>query len=195
MRRVILKWVYPLFMFYRRVSGKLIVYKNVSLTPPTSSFYNLKAVKNNGVVLDFNQLAGRYVLIVNTASDCGYTHQYHELEKLQQQYGATLTILIFPSNDFHQEQGSDEEIAAFCQIAYRLSLPVMKKTVVTHSPHQHEVYKWLTDKKLNGWNNQEPRWNFGKYLITPDGVLSHYFDSGVSPASETIRSAISPDKK
>jgi len=136
------------------------------------------------------------VLIVNTASNCGYTNQYQELQKLYDQYKEKLIVLAFPSNDFkEQEKGNDEEIAAFCQVNFGVSFPLAKKTVVVKAPDQNKVYEWLTRKELNGWNDQQPTWNFSKYLIDEKGQLSHYFDPAVSPLSEDVVQAIKTGSK
>ncbi|HXL59000.1 MAG TPA: glutathione peroxidase, partial [Chitinophagaceae bacterium] len=134
---------------------------------------------------------GKKVLLVNTASDCGYTGQYEELEKLYQQYKQRLIVIGFPANDFkEQEKGSDEEIAQFCTINYRITFPLMKKSIVIKSPGQNEVFQWLTDKNKNGWNDQQPVWNFSKYLVNEEGILSWYFDPSISPMSNSAINAI-----
>ena len=122
------------------------------------------------------------ILIVNTASDCGYTPQYTDLEKLYKEYKDKLIILGFPANDFgEQEKGSNEEIASFCQINYGVTFPLMQKSTVIKSAAQNEVFKWLSDKNKNGWNEQEPTWNFCKYLVDENGILVNVYNSSVSP--------------
>ena len=163
---------------------------NVAGTPPLLSFHTLSAQLNNGHSFEFSQLKGKKVLIVNTASDCGYTPQYEELQKLHEMGKDFLHIIAFPSNDFkEQEKGDDKAIAAFCE-KYRVSFPLAKKTSVVKSSRQHPVYEWLTSKEKNGWNDQEPTWNFSKYLINENGILTHYFEPFVSPLSRLVLQAV-----
>lgn len=156
-------------------------------TQPPVSFYSLKATLGNGGEFDFTQLKGKKVLLVNTASNCGYTNQYDDLQKLNEQFHNKLVILGFPANDFkEQEKGNDEEIAQFCKINFGVTFPLMKKSSVIRDADQNEVFKWLTDSTRNGWNRKQPSWNFSKYLINEEGVLIKYFDPSVSPLSEEV---------
>ena len=160
-------------------------------TNATQSIYNLEAVLNNQQLLKFEALKGKKVLLVNTASNCGYTPQYAELQKLHQQYKNKLMIIGFPANDFkEQEKGSDDEIARFCQVNYGVDFPIAKKSTVVASAYQNPVFKWLTHKDLNGWNDQQPVWNFSKYLINEKGQLTHVFKPSVSPLSKEVIEAI-----
>lgn len=153
---------------------------------PPVPFYNLSTVLNNGNNLSFADLKGKKVLIVNTASDCGYTNQYEALQKLYEQYKDKLVVIGFPANDFkEQEKGNDEEIAAFCKLNYGVTFPLAKKSSVIGAD-KNEVFNWLSDKNKNGWNEQEPVWNFSKYLVSEDGVLLQYFDPGISPTGNEI---------
>jgi glutathione peroxidase len=148
---------------------------------PAVPFHQLQAVKPDGSLFDFGMLQGKKTLIVNTASDCGFTPQYKELEELYKRSDNKLEILGFPSNDFAgQEPGSDEEIASFCQVNYGVSFPLFRKDSVL-DPKFQVVYKWLKDKDLNGWNSQPPAWNFYKYLIDEKGVLQAVYGPEVSP--------------
>jgi glutathione peroxidase len=131
------------------------------------------------------------VLLVNTASNCGYTPQYAELQKLYQASKEELEIIAIPANDFkEQEKGTDEEIATFCSINYGVSFPIAKKGTVIKQPNQHPVFRWLSTKTLNGWNEKTPSWNFAKYLVNEEGVLTHYFEPAVSPLSEEVIQAV-----
>lgn len=144
------------------------------------SFYSLKAISNNGEKISFEKYRRKKVIIVNLASQCGYTPQYAELEKLHQQ-DKNLVILGFPSNNFGaQEPGNDEEIEQFCKINYGVSFPFFKKNDVVGKSLQ-EVYQWLSDKGKNGWNSTAPKWNFYKYLVDEDGNLKKIFSSSVAP--------------
>jgi len=192
LRQIILKFFYPLFRRVKAIdsSEKLILY-NSSKKLPLVPFYNLTATANNGSNLYFKELEGKKVLLVNTASDCGYTGQYEELEKLYKQYQNKLVIIGFPANDFkEQEKGTDEQIAAFCKINYGVTFPLIKKSSVIKGRNQNEVFDWLTNKNKNGWNDEQPSWNFAKYLVNEDGVLVNYFGPAVSPLDETVIKAI-----
>lgn len=156
------------------------------------SVYDLSVILNNGDNLPLASLQGKKLLLVNTASNCGYTNQYADLQNLYEQYKDRLIIIGFPANDFHeQEKGNDEEIAQFCKVNFGVSFPLARKSVVVKSPEQNPVFAWLTHKAQNGWNEQEPSWNFSKYLVNERGVLTHYFDPSVSPLSEIVTSAVS----
>lgn len=187
-RQSFLKLVYPLWMWFSRLGGKRSRdLKSKSPMIPPVSFYDLEAELINGNKLPFKDLKGKQVLIVNTASDCGYTPQYAELQSLHEQYRDQLVVIGFPANDFkEQEKGSDAEIAAFCSRNYGVTFPLAKKTTVIKSEAQNPVFRWLTQKELNGWNEQPPVWNFSKYLVSEEGVLLRYFDPGISPLAPDI---------
>jgi glutathione peroxidase len=187
-RQKLLKAVYPVFM---RMQGKKAKVLTNEKTQPPVSFYSLKTTLGNGSEFDFTQLKGKKVLLVNTASNCGYTNQYDDLQKLNEQFHNKLVILGFPANDFkEQEKGNDEEIAQFCKINFGVTFPLMKKSSVIKAADQNEVFKWLTDSTKNGWNSKQPSWNFSKYLINEEGVLTNYFDPSVSPLSEEVLNEI-----
>ena len=190
-RQKILKATYPALMWWTKLRGinaKTITHKD---TPPPISFYSLKSESISGRVFDFSQLKGKKVLIVNTASNCGYTDQYDQLQELYEEYKDNLVILGFPANDFkEQEKGTDEEIEQFCRVNYGVAFPLMKKSVVVKSEHQNTVFQWLTSPSQNGWNKKLPSWNFSKYLINEQGILTNYFDPSVSPLSEEVKKSI-----
>jgi glutathione peroxidase len=184
-RQSILKFLYPLITLFSGLF-KNGIQTNSEKIAPNLSFYSLSATLNNGEVFSFDSLKGYKVIIVNTASDCGYTAQYSELEELYKQHKDKLKIIAFPANDFkNQEKGSDEDIASFCKLNYGVSFLLMKKTKVVAS-EQNDVFKWLSNKNINGWCNQQPEWNFCKYLIDENGVLQNYFAPTVSPLSKKI---------
>ncbi len=185
-----LKFVYPLFKFLNKIF-KRNANTYTSNTAAVRSFYNLTAILNNGETFNFEQLRHKKVLVVNTASDCGYTAQYKQLQKLYNSKQDKLTILAFPANDFmEQENKSDAEIDNFCKKNYGITFPLMRKSkVVVHST-QNSVFEWLTDKEQNGWNSQEPTWNFCKYLIDENGNLTHVFESNEEPLGKNITTAI-----
>ena len=153
-----------------------------------ASFYDLKATTIDGEEISFNQFKGKKVLIVNTASSCGYTYQYEGLQKLHDLYGKDVAVLGFPANDFlFQERGSDADIADFCEKNYGVTFQMFSK-ITTKGRNQSEVYTWLTNKNLNGWNEKKPTWNFCKYLVDENGDLVAFFDKSVKPMSKEITS-------
>ncbi len=190
-RQKFLKAVYPAWMWFTKITGKNTkTVTNKEAVPPVS-FYSLQAYQNNTVPLDFASLKGKKVLLVNTASDCGYTDQYADLEKLSNEYKDKLVVIGFPANDFkEQEKGSDEAIAAFCKTNYGVSFPLMKKSVVVKSTEQNTVYQWLTDPAKNGWNDMAPSWNFCKYLVDENGKLVSFYASSIEPFNKEIIDAI-----
>jgi glutathione peroxidase len=134
---------------------------------------------------------GKVVLVVNTASECGYTPQYAGLEKLWEEYqNKGFVILGFPSNDFGaQEPGTAEQIQAFCKKNYGVTFPMFEKVVTKSGPQQSPVYKFLTQKQ------PEPKWNFHKFLIGKDGQVRASFASKVTPDSKELRDAIDTSLK
>jgi glutathione peroxidase len=190
-RQRIMKLVYPLVLRFSKWGGKASVLQNKKDMKPAQSIYDLSVQLNNGTTLPLSSLKGKKILVVNTASNCGYTGQYSELQQLHQQYGDRVAVIGFPANDFkEQEKGSDEEIAQFCQVNFGVSFPLAKKSTVIKGGGQNPLYQWLTQAGKNGWNDQQPNWNFSKYIINENGVLTHYFDAGVSPLSEEVTRAI-----
>lgn len=166
--------------------GKAGAQVNESQVMPHQSFYDLQATTNSGKPFPFDQLKGKYVLIANTASKCGFTGQYAQLQELQDAFAGKLVVLGFPANDFgSQEPGSNEEISSFCQVNFGVTFPLMQKAAVIGTAQQ-PVYQWLTDASKNGWNAQAPNWNFCKYLVDPQGRLLGFFASAVSPLDEEI---------
>ena len=191
LRQKLLKYVYPFFIWYQKIKGRNKILCNNGLVRPSTPFHQLSVQLNNGEFLDFESLKGKKVLLVNTASDCGYTNQYSELQKLYQHSKEDMEIIAFPANDFKkQEKGNDKEIMEFCQAYFVIRFLLAKKTVVKKNPGQHPVFQWLTNKDQNGWNDQQPPWNFSKYLVNEDGILTHYFDPAVSPLSHEMIKAV-----
>jgi len=191
-RQKFLRAVYPVFTGFKRLFGKdtRVLSNNKHVLPP-ESFYDLAIRQNNGRELRFEELKGKKVLIVNTASDCGFTPQYNELEKLYETDKDKLVVIAFPANDFnHQEKGSDLEIAQFCRSNYGVTFPLATKGSVIKGKDQQPVFQWLTNRNKNGWNTQSPTWNFSKYLVNEQGILMDYFGPAVSPLSEAVKKAI-----
>ncbi len=152
-----------------------------------SSFYDFKVKDINGNEFDFSQLKGKKVMVVNTASKCGFTPQYADLESLYQKYKKDNFVIIgFPANNFHnQEPGSNSEIKAFCTKNYGVTFPMMSKISVK-GDDMNPVYKWLTSKKENGKMDSEVKWNFQKYLINEKGELVNVIYSKEKPDSPEI---------
>ena len=187
-RQSILKTMYPLIMLPGKVFGsKNAIQKNITNIHPIVDFYSLKIVLNDGSILDVNQFKGKKIILVNTASDCGYTAQYAELEKLYQQHKENLVTIGFPANDFkEQEKKDDASIAEFCKINYGVTFYLAKKSQVIKGAEQNPVFNWLSNPEKNGWCNQEPKWNFCKYLVDGNGVLTHFFAQSVSPLDPQV---------
>lgn len=191
-RQSILKVTYPLIMLKSKLfPNEKSIQVNDKHTKPLISFYDLTAIANNGTTINFNQFKGKKVMIVNTASDCGFTGQYGELEKLHQQYKDKLVILGFPANDFkEQEKKEDAAIAEFCKINFGVTFQLMHKSHVVKGAEQNAVFDWLSHKEKNGWCDQPPVWNFSKYVIDEEGVLTHFFAMTVSPLSDDVKRAL-----
>jgi glutathione peroxidase len=191
-RQKVLKAVYPALMWVNKITGgKSKIMTNNTQVTGLQSLYDLSVQLNSGGELQLGTLKGKKILLVNTASDCGYTDQYDELQKIYEINKDKLIVIGFPANDFkEQEKGTDDDIAAFCKKNYGITFPLATKSSVIRGEQQNEIFKWLSDKKLNGWNDQQPTWNFSKYLVNENGVLTNYFDPAVSPCSNEIKNAI-----
>jgi glutathione peroxidase len=151
------------------------------------SFYDFKAKTIDGKDFDFSTLKGKKVLVVNTASECGFTPQYKDLEKLYETYGGSnFTIIGFPANNFgHQEPGTNEEIKSFCEQNYGVTFQMMAKISVK-GDDMDPLYQWLTSKDENGVISSSVKWNFQKYMIDEHGNLVGYALSRENPMSEKI---------
>lgn len=158
-----------------------------NLNAQQSTFYSLKAKTIDGQDFDFSSLMGKKVLIVNTASKCGFTPQYKDLEDLYKSYGGeNFVILGFPANNFaKQEPGSNKEILEFCTANYGVSFQLMSKISVK-GEDIHPVYQWLTQKSLNGVLDSEVSWNFQKYLVDAKGELIRMVSTREKPTSDLI---------
>ena len=157
----------------------------------TKSFYDFNFKSIDGKKIDFAQYKGKKVLIVNTASECGFTPQYSELNELSEKYSDKIIVLGFPSNNFGgQEPGSNKEIENFCKANFEITFSLFEKSDVIGND-QNALYKWLSNKNENGWNDEKPTWNFNKYLINEKGELINFYSSSVSPLSEEILKQIS----
>ena len=151
------------------------------------SIYQFKVQDLSGKPFDFAQLKGKKVMIVNTASECGLTPQYEELQKLYNLFqDSDFEIIGFPANNFGgQEPGSDEEIAQFCEQNYGVSFPMMSKISVKGAD-MHPIYQYLTQKSQNGVQDSEVQWNFQKYLLDEEGQLVKVIEPRTLPTDPQI---------
>lgn len=190
-RQSILKTIYPAIMWSSKAAGKKQIQWNQENKIPLVPIYSLTTKDINGKDFDFSSVKGKKILLVNTASDCGFTGQYEALEKLQEKYSSNLVVIGFPANDFKEQESKDNEsIATFCKKNYGVSFPLMSKSVVVKKQNQNEVFRWLSEASMNGWNQQAPVWNFCKYLVNEQGVLTHYFPMTVDPLDASVVEAI-----
>jgi glutathione peroxidase len=151
-----------------------------------SSFYDFKVKTLEGKDFDFASLKGKKVMIVNTASKCGYTPQYEDLQVLHEQFGGKLAIIGFPANNFmNQEPGTAEEIRQFCTEKYEVTFQLMEKISVK-GDDMHPLYQWLTSKDKNGVMDSAVKWNFQKYLIDENGKLVDVLYSKEKPGSDKV---------
>jgi len=153
-----------------------------------TSFYDFTVKDINGKDFSFSQLKGKKVMIVNTASRCGFTPQYEDLESLYKKHSSEgFIILGFPANNFlGQEPGTDTDIKEFCQKNYGVTFPMMSKSEVK-GDEINPVYKWLTTKNLNGVKDSEVKWNFQKYLISEKGELVSIISPKEKPDCEEVK--------
>ena len=144
----------------------------------------IKSLQNSPILL--SDFKGKYILFVNVASKCGFTPQYKDLEKLHNSYKESLVVIGVPCNQFgKQEPGNNQEIKEFCQLNYGVSF-LMTEKINVKQKNQHPLYTWLTSKRLNNKKNSSVKWNFQKYLVSPDGKLIDYYFSITSPLSSKI---------
>ena len=155
-------------------------------TSANTSIHQFKVPSIDGKTIDFSKFKGKKILIVNTASECGYTPQYADLERLYKAHGSKLVIVGFPANNFGgQEPGSNAEIKDFCQKNYGVSF-IMAEKVSVKGSDIHPLFSFLTKKTGNGVMDAEIKWNFTKFLLDENGQLIKVFPSGVNPMSEEI---------
>ncbi len=158
------------------------------ITDLSENLYQYNAIDIHGNIVIFEKFKGKYILIVNTASKCGYSNQFGQLQTLYEKYNEKLVVCAFPANNFlWQEPLSNEDIKKFCNNNYGVTFPVFEKISVK-GKNKHPIYKWLSNKKLNGKIAKEPSWNFCKYIIDPEGKLLYYFGPSVEPLSSYITS-------
>lgn len=157
------------------------------LTSDSHSIHQFKVTDINGAVFDFAALKGKKIMVVNTASKCGLTPQYEQLEEVYNKYKAKNFVIVgFPANNFmSQEPGSDKEIAQFCQQNYGVTFPMMSKISVKGND-MHPIYQFLTQKAKNGKEDSKVEWNFQKYLIDENGHLVRVVSPRILPNDQSI---------
>jgi len=159
---------------------------NTMVTDTTKNIYEFKVEALDGSNIDFATFKGKKILIVNTASECGYTPQYKDLETLYEKYKDKLFVIGFPANNFGgQEPGSNAQIKTFCTKNYGVSFPMAAKISVKGND-MAPIYQWLTQKERNGVLDAQINWNFNKFLLDENGRLIQKFESSVNPMSEEI---------
>lgn len=165
----------------------LLIFSSVYVAMGQTSFYSFKVEDIEGNTFDFNALKGKKVMIVNTASKCGFTSQYKQLESLYETYGQEKFVVIgFPANNFlNQEPGSNEDISEFCEKNYGVTFPMMSKISVK-GDDMHPLYQWLTSKEKNGVLDSKVSWNFQKYLIDENGKLADMVKPATKPDDPQI---------
>lgn len=163
---------------------------NTPVLQMKQSIHSFNVPGITGDTIHFANFKGKKILIVNTASKCGYTPQYTDLERLYESYKNNLVIVGFPANDFkQQEPGSNEEINAFCKKNYGVTFPMAAKISVI-GENIHPIYAWLTSKEKNGVMDAEIKWNFNKFLLDEEGFLLMKFDSDINPLDPEITKRI-----
>lgn len=189
--KLILIFTFAIFLIFG-IWKLLLAMKPIAQTYPAisttgSAILNQCISKlNSKDQLCLSDFKGKKILIVNVASECGYTKQYTDLEKLYTTYKDKLVIIGFPCNQFGgQEPGTEEEIAKFCSSKYSVTFPLTTKVDVK-GDKQHSIYKWLTSKSLNGINDYKISWNFNKFLLDENGQLIGYFNSRINPLDSAI---------
>lgn len=180
-----IRYILALFVFVS-MSFTVAVKKQNALP----NIYSFKVESLEGGTINFASFKGKKILIVNTASKCGYTPQYEELEALYEKYKDKLVVIGFPANNFGgQEPGTNAEIREFCTKSFQVTFPMAAKISVK-GDDMHPLYQWLTSKEKNGVLDAEIKWNFNKFLLNEKGELVAYFPSKVKPMSEEITSKL-----
>lgn len=169
----------------------VLMFISIALVAQTNSFYDFKVKNIDGDDFDLSSLKGKKVLVVNTASKCGFTPQYEDLQKLYEKYSSRGFVIIgFPANNFmKQEPGSEAEIKQFCTSNYSVTFPMMSKISVKGNDI-HPLYEWLTKKEMNTKMDSKVKWNFQKYMIDENGKLVDVAYSKTNPMDDQIVSWI-----
>jgi len=172
-------------MYFLKLLLITIIQLNMSVNN-SNSIYDIKINDITGEPIKLSDFKDKYVLFVNVASKCGFTDQYKDMQELHEKYKSKLVIIGLPCNQFNnQEPGKESEISQFCQVNYGVTFLLTEKIEVK-GENQHPLYKWLTNKNLNGEKSSTVRWNFQKYMIDPSGKLINYWYSITNPLSQKI---------
>ena len=172
-------------MYFLKLLLITIIQLNMSVNN-SNSVYDIKINDITGEPIKLSDFKDKYVLFVNVASKCGFTDQYKDMQELHEKYKSKLVIIGLPCNQFNnQEPGEESEISQFCQVNYGVTFLLTEKIEVK-GENQHPLYKWLTNKNLNGEKSSTVRWNFQKYMIDPSGKLINYWYSITNPLSQKI---------
>ena len=165
----------------------MIFFKSTALANYEKVFFDFKIQSIDGEMIDFDKFRNKVILLVNTASFCGFTKQYNDLQNLWEKYQTKDRIVLgVPSNSFNQEQSNDDEVKKFCEVNFNISFPLSTITDVK-GDKSHEIFKWA---KKNYGNSAVPKWNFHKILINRDGKIQKTFNSFTNPMSDKITSEI-----
>lgn len=179
------KLILPLLLLISCTSATTIDNQMENKQDP-ASIHKFKVPSISGGTIDFSSFKGKKILVVNTASECGYTPQYEGLEKLYKQNSDKLVIVGFPADNFgHQEPGTNDQIQQFCKKNYGVTFPLAAKSDVT-GDNTNPVFRWLTSREFNGVADGVVKWNFTKFLLDENGKLLASFPSKVEPGSEEI---------
>ena len=168
----------------------MISYSSLSQNNKPMSIYDITINDLYGSEINLAHYKGKFMLFVNVASECGFTNQYEGLQKLHDKYQDKLMVIGVPCNQFGgQEPGSPTEIESFCKRNYGVTF-LMTEKIDVKGKNQHPLYKWLTDKSLNGQKSTTVKWNFQKYMVGPTGEYIDYFYSITKPMSSKITKLI-----
>ena len=186
MRKILIISVFSLFIM-NNSQAQTKKKSNTKDKVMKENIYQFKVEDIEGASFDFSSLKGKKIMVVNTASKCGLTPQYKDLEALYNKYkGSNFVIVGFPANNFgSQEPGTNEEIATFCERNYGVSFPMMSKISVK-GDDMHPLYQFLTEKSKNGVEDSQVEWNFQKYLINENGELENVISPRVLPTDASV---------
>jgi len=189
MKKIVIKVFSPIFISILAIFsfiGTAFKKPNIMTAITEKSIYDFKLKTIDGEELNFSKFKGKKILIINCASQCGFTPQYKNLQALHEKYGNKVVLIGFPANNFGgQEPGNSTEIKTFCTKNYGVTFQMMEKISVKGSD-VNALYKYLSTKELNGTCNEAPNWNFCKYLIDENGKIVKFFSSNVDPLSKNI---------
>ena len=170
-------------VFFIIITVYMFFFKNTIAGDYQKIFYDLKIESISGEIINFKDYKNKVILIVNTASYCGFTKQYEELQELWNKYKSKgLIVLGVPSNSFNQEKKANEEVKKFCEVNFNISFPLSSITSVK-GENAHELFKWAAD---NYGKSAVPKWNFHKILINKEGKIEDTYASFTKPMSKKI---------